>query len=272
MPKKPHKLKDLIINELSLVTRGANQKANIVLFKQHSENNDNIKSEKNLNLNEGLNMSLEKILEEVTKALSPVVAKVEDLSQKVDTLKAAKPEVEPEDKKEDKNSKMKPEKKSEDVAEVDETLAKQAQEVEEMKKSLAETLSDLKKQAEDLQKQADELKLEKQLLAIQKQIETEYPYLPGTQEQKVDLFKRLSEDEFGKSVLKQLSDKNQGLMKTYGHSVPGAAGSEDPQAKLDQLSKAYADEHKVSLAKAEAAVLETNEGRKLYKELVEGNQ
>ena len=65
-------------------------------------------------------------------------------------------------------------------------------------------------------------------------------------------------------ALKSADSAMSGAFRSQGvRGAPPVDGS-GPQAELDRLAKAYADQHGVSLAKANIAVLETAQGSELY--------
>lgn len=128
----------------------------------------------------------------------------------------------------------------------------------------------------ELAKARDELVREKQELAKRaKEIELakradELKHIPGDDATRIAILKSIEsiEDEaVRKAALAALKARDAGVAKAF--EQVGHAGSPEKQSaeqKIEAMAKAYADEHKVSKAKAFTAVLQTAEGRALYAE------
>ena len=115
----------------------------------------------------------------------------------------------------------------------------------------------------------------------EKRAETEIPHLPGTVKQRAAMIKAIDaiEDkddrEAGLAALKAQNEKLSWAFKRRGVSGDGNVinfekgdDASDAQSKLDELAKAYQKEHEgTSFAKAQAKVLETAEGVRLYDEI-----
>lgn len=250
--KVKHYLKNLTVKELSLVDRGANQGAKVVLFKHENTNDDIINSEKSMK--EDLDMKLEDVLNEVKKILDPLAEKVNALEKAsaADPDPVVEPTVEP----------VKEEPK-EVVAPVDENLVKALKTETEIYKI---QLEDLRKEFETVKKASDELKAQREKAEIEKKIEKEFPYLQGTMEQKVELYKSLADNEFGLQVLKSTNDANKKMFRSTGHSNSIVKSADQ---KLEDLAKSLQEKDaSLSLDQAIDKALNTPAGQKLYAESV----
>lgn len=128
----------------------------------------------------------------------------------------------------------------------------------------------------DLAKARDELVREKQELAkSSKEAElakraSELQHLPGDDATRIAILKSIDsieDDAVREAAFTALKARDAGVAKAFeqvGHAGPPEKQS--AEQKIEAMAKAYADEHKVTKAKAFAAVLLTDEGRKLYAE------
>ncbi|NIT99874.1 MAG: hypothetical protein GWN01_02695, partial [Nitrosopumilaceae archaeon] len=133
-------------------------------------------------------------------------------------------------------------------------------------KQMAEMQTQLTKAQED-QKQAFE-KAEFQTLI--NKAEKEYPYIPGTPEEKaktLQAIKALPEDQ-QEVMYQNLKKQNEALAS--GFSSLGSTGmdtEDDPNAKLEKMAQKHAEEKGIDFHKAYNEVIQTDEGRKLNKEI-----
>lgn len=110
-----------------------------------------------------------------------------------------------------------------------------------------------------------------ELAEFTKTAEGLYKALPGEAIEKAkalrDMKKALPEASFkaAEAMLKAGAAAQAELMKATGSGGPAGGVSGDAEAKLDALAKTYAATNKMSFSKAYDAVLETDEGRELYK-------
>ncbi|MCP4393432.1 MAG: hypothetical protein GY804_04075 [Alphaproteobacteria bacterium] len=108
-----------------------------------------------------------------------------------------------------------------------------------------------------------------EMMEFTKTAETLYPNLPGKPEDKGAVLKTMSTMNAGEkatleTMLKSANDANEGLFKEVGST--GDPEIKTSEEKLDALAKKYAEDNKVTFAKAYTAVLDTPEGRKSYNE------
>lgn len=141
----------------------------------------------------------------------------------------------------------------------------------EIKKSVVgeATFTAMKAQQEQITKQADDLAL----VDFTKKATAEVGNLPGTDEEKGKVYKAISgiaDEAVRKSVTEMLKAGSAAIAevtKSKGKSGGDPANdTDDPDEKLEALAKKYASENKVSFAKAYEAVLESDEGRRIYAE------
>lgn len=131
----------------------------------------------------------------------------------------------------------------------------------------------LRKQQERLQeaeKRAADRDASLHTAELQKRAGEEIPNLPGDASVHVELLRAVDKIEDstirGKAaeILKGASNAMKELSKMRGRSSGDSGDQGDPSSKLEALAKRYADENKVTIVKARAAVLKTPEGRELY--------
>lgn len=102
-----------------------------------------------------------------------------------------------------------------------------------------------------------------------KRAETELAHLPGTPAEKAALLKALaSTDEAVRKTAEAILKAGEGAIKGAFSKIGVGKGDVDgsPEAKLNTLAKAKAEKENVSFAKAYSAVLDTEEGQRLYAE------
>lgn len=109
--------------------------------------------------------------------------------------------------------------------------------------------------------------LEKQALAtFEKRAAAEVPHLPGTDTVKANILRKLEGVEGAAEFLKAAENAAKAAFVKSGTGNGGTVEQSTAQ-QLDTLVKAHAAAHKVSVAKATEAVLETPEGAALYKKM-----
>lgn len=272
MSKKKNILRDLLITELSLVDQGANPGAHVVLFKRKDKNNDTIISSSHFDGNlqkEELKMDPEKLIEQlvekVNEAFEPKFDELtKELKSTKDELDSLKKSDEP-----NKDQDIEPSEPEETVSE--EEVIKMDEIPEGVKKYLESIEKKYKSQVEEAtalaKKNREEFEAEKtkrERIELEKRVDREIPNLAGSMDEKVNLLKRIGDDEY---ALKQLHLQNELLgdkMVEKGHSQNAPT---DPEAKLDVLVKQLAEKEGIDEALAYEKVLNTNEGKKLYTEL-----
>lgn len=117
-----------------------------------------------------------------------------------------------------------------------------------------------------LKKQQEIIELGK----FEKMADAEIPHLPGTAAEKAVSLRAITKLEKGVSegitkLLKAGSEALGKLMKSTGKEGKSVENEDDPVAKIDQLAKDVAKKDNISYHTAYAKVLETDEGRALYK-------
>lgn len=264
-------LKDIFLKFVSVVDKGDNPEAKIMLFKSAEEDKEIIKEKggqgkmvktfdeiiKGLPADEAevINGQVKKVQEDLEKAM----VKPADCSQAdwdaadfAGKLKIMAESKVPAVKKEDKsNDDTLIEKADPAVAEI----------IKKLQEKVTQTEGALKKEQEDLKKEREDLKKEK----LVKQVGT-YDKISAPTEELVDLFMKqepedaVKLDAIFKAVNTQLSDGT--VFKTVGQN----AGGEQKTAmeKAEALATVRADEKKISKALAFAEILKENPG--LYDE------
>lgn len=143
---------------------------------------------------------------------------------------------------------------------------------EEFRKSDDPRLVRMAREADEERRVAkrDREKLENERL--EKRAESEMSHLPGDADTKIAVLKAIDsiEDEEVRKGAKAIIDAGDTAIaksfERFGHQRDVTKSDDDPKAKLDELSKQYAEEYKVSHAEAYDAVLKTDQGRALYAE------
>lgn len=274
--KRTTRLKNLQVNEVSFVDRGACGDANILLYKRkdcdtiYSKGSNFIK-----NPTGESPMTLEELQKQLTALTATVTKQGEDLAlvtKERDDLKKAQEEAAAKA----KDGKWPPKKGEEDG----EMAAKKNLTPEELAKKEADDA--IKKQFEDMEKRAveaekvaaDALNIAKaerearELLEYSKRAETEYPNIGGTPEQKGEFLKAIGglSQDMQKFAKEMLTSHNEAIGKSF-HEYGSTRSTEaaGPLEKLNSLAKAYQEAHTdVDYATAYSKVLGTPEGSKLY--------
>ena len=116
-----------------------------------------------------------------------------------------------------------------------------------------------------LKSQADKI----EMAEFTKRAEGEFTHLPGEAVAKAKAIRAVSklgkEDRDAVETMLKAGEKAMAdAMKVIGKD--GGPSGDNAVSKLDALAKSYATEHKVDFTKAYNAVLDTDEGRELYKQ------
>lgn len=259
-----YQLKNLLVKELSLVDRGANQKADVVLFKQdhesggmipmlHTSIKDLLKGEIQTMKPEDLMKAFEEMTSKLEKAfdekLAPVIEKVETL-EKASCGDGEKPKKEKMD---------------------DEEMNKS----EEISKALEAQKAEFTKQFEVLQKQFEDAQAivkaeqeKRETLELTARVEKEFPYVKGTTEEKVALLKSIGDNQSALEILKASNEMAKSLLTEKGHSIPVASSAEDA---IDKIAKAFIEKDAtLTYAEAYDKALSSEEGQKLYQKSLKG--
>lgn len=125
------------------------------------------------------------------------------------------------------------------------------------------TFAILKAQQVEIAKERDA----RETVEFAKRADTEIPALPGESIAKGKALRAIAKlgEEDRKTVEAMLKAGNEAMrsrLKEIGKG--GGDGADTPDQKLEALAKAHAETHKVDFAKAYNAVLESEEGRRLY--------
>lgn len=297
--RKPAKLKNLTVNEISFVDRGANPGANILLYKRKdvTMNSSDPKSslDKRGNLQGDPRMDIQelaKMLGDVGKAvttltdtvtkgqsdLAAVTAKLEALEKagkkpkgecdgdpEMDDAAAAKKKAEQDALEKAKN-------------EIPEPLRKQ---MESMEKALEETkkgLADAKKGQEEALSIAKAEREARELMALEKRAETEFPNVPGDATTKAQLLKQIEAmpDEVKKFALETLKSTNDSVGQSFeekgsSYSPTVAIGKKAALDALDTMAKALFEKRKgeegFTYEKAYAEAIQSPDGQKHYAQI-----
>lgn len=104
---------------------------------------------------------------------------------------------------------------------------------------------------------------------LRKRAETEFEFLPGSVETRIELIKAaesIDDEDARKKALDALKAQNEAMSKafrTYGTSaIP--VDDDSAEGELEKLTKAYAKEHDVTPEVAQTEVLKTARGQELY--------
>lgn len=250
-----HLLKQLELDELSLVDRPANASAKVALFKRDSEEE---------NMEKAYKMS-DAEMEEMDKMSDDLKAKLRGYMDKGYTFPEAKKMMDEDDmKKADEDISLEAELIA--LKEENENLRKELGEVVEKKEEVVETIEvngELVVKAdipEPVLKALEEAKVEKQMIELRKKAEAELPHFDV--EVAMSLLDVIKGDAKVLEALKGADAAFAAAMDEVGEKVVEADMS-DPQSKLDKMVDTYADEHKVNKYAAFDAISKTAEGKAL---------
>ena len=138
----------------------------------------------------------------------------------------------------------------------------------EIRKSSEAAVLSLAKSNDKIRKENDQLRKQRDQDDLEKRAGTDLEYMPGTLKVRASMLKAIDgiedtvEREAAHNSLKAQNESMSDAFKTHGHGGQSDPGS--PQAELDELSKSYAAEHKVSGPVAFSKILETEKGKELY--------
>lgn len=160
-----------------------------------------------------------------------------------------------------------------DIAKGDPVVYKSADGVE-YRKSDGEKVIALAKKADDAEKIAKAEKEARETNDLKKRANESFKNLPGTEDEKAALLKSIeaiSDEKVREAVLKSVKAGDTAISAAFVRKGASNSGADDAQTeasvKLDTLAKKYATDNKISFAKAYDAVIQTEEGRKLYDEV-----
>ena len=248
-------LKQLELDELSLVDRPANASAKVALFKRDSEEE---------NMEKAYKMS-DAEMEEMDKMSDDLKAKLRGYMGKGYTFPEAKKMMDEDDmKKADEDISLEAELM--ELKEENENLRKQLGEVVEKKEEVVETIEvngEMVVKAdipEPVLKALEEAKVEKQMIELRKKAEAELPHFDV--EVAMSLLNVIKGDTKVLEALKGADAAFAAAMDEVGEKSV-EADMTDPQSKLDKMVDAYAEEHKVNKYAAFDAISKTAEGKSL---------
>jgi len=259
-----HLLKQLELDELSLVDRPANASAKVALFKRDSEEE---------NMEKAYKMS-DAEMEEMDKMSDDLKAKLHGYMEKGYTFPEAKKMMDEDDmKKADEDISLEAELIA--LKEENESLRKELGEVVEKKEEVVETIEvngEMVVKAdipEPVLKALEEAKVEKQMIELRKKAEAELPHFDV--EVAMSLLDVIKGDAKVLEALKGADAAFAAAMDEVGEKVVEADMS-DPQSKLDKMVDAYAEEHKVNKYAAFDAISKTAEGKSLIAKTYEKDE
>jgi len=256
-------LKQLELDELSLVDRPANASAKVALFKRDSEEE---------NMEKAYKMS-DAEMEEMDKMSDDLKAKLRGMMDKGYTFPEAKKMMDEDMKKADEEVSLEAELM--ELKEENENLRKQLEEVVEKKEEVVETIEvngELVVKAdipEPVLKALEEAKVEKQMIELRKKAEAELPHFDV--EVAMSLLDVIKGDAKVLEALKGADAAFAAAMDEVGEKSVDADMT-DPQSKLDKMVDAYAEEHKVNKYAAFDAISKTAEGKSLIAKTYEKDE
>lgn len=256
-------LKQLELDELSLVDRPANASAKVALFKRDSEEE---------NMEKAYKMS-DAEMEEMDKMSDDLKAKLRGYMGKGYTFPEAKKMMDEDMKKADEEVSLEAELM--ELKEENENLRKQLGEVVEKKEEVVETIEvngELVVKAdipEPVLKALEEAKVEKQMIELRKKAEAELPHFDV--EVAMSLLDVIKGDAKVLEALKGADAAFAAAMDEVGEKSVDADMT-DPQSKLDKMVDAYAEEHKVNKYAAFDAISKTAEGKSLIAKTYEKDE
>lgn len=258
--------RNLQVDEVSLVDKGANPGAKVVLTKFDNRVNidpNPINGDPPAMTVEELQKALaaqkaevEKTLGEITSVKAELTSVQADLSKAQEAKKMAEDELE---KMKQKDCKKPPE------GELDEDMKKK------LDPAVTKSFEAMQKRLEESEKLHKELADKLELQSLEKQAEQAYPNIPGEPVQKAVLLRTVNSlPEVQKKYMEEvLTSANKALESRF--TAIGNNTSEvlkgDANQQFDALVKNYAKEHGVSEIDANEAVLKTAEGQALYAKL-----
>lgn len=261
--KRKFSLKNLRIEEISGVDRGANPGAHVLFFKRNPKE-------------EPLDMDLK----EITKRLEVLEKSDTDKTAEITKLKADKDALEALAKMSDAEKefhKALPADKQASFLKADTAVRKaqmdEAKKAADDKKSADDKATDVQKALAPLEKQiADQnaeikkLRDEKELSEFEKSFDKELPNFGGTADEKTELLKSLKAmpEEARKTLMGQLKKADDIKGQYFIEKGTSNRGADDPVNKLDSLAKAEQAKSGGTYEAAYNKVLATDEGSKLY--------
>jgi len=256
-------LKQLELDELSLVDRPANASAKVALFKRDSEEE---------NMEKAYKMS-DAEMEEMDKMSDDLKAKLRGMMDKGYTFPEAKKMMDEDMKKADEEVSLEAELL--ELKEENDNLRKQLEEVVEKKEEVVETIEvngEMVVKAdipEPVLKALEEAKVEKQMIELRKKAEAELPHFDV--EVAMSLLDVIKGDAKVLEALKGADAAFAAAMDEVGEKSVDADMT-DPQSKLDKMVDAYAEEHKVNKYAAFDAISKTAEGKSLIAKTYEKDE
>jgi len=256
-------LKQLELDELSLVDRPANASAKVALFKRDSEEE---------NMEKAYKMS-DAEMEEMDKMSDDLKAKLRGYMGKGYTFPEAKKMMDEDMKKADEEVSLEAELM--ELKEENDNLRKQLEEVVEKKEEVVETIEvngEMVVKAdipEPVLKALEEAKVEKQMIELRKRAEAELPHFDV--EVAMSLLDVIKGDAKVLEALKGADAAFAAAMDEVGEKSVDADMT-DPQSKLDKMVDAYAEEHKVNKYAAFDAISKTAEGKSLIAKTYEKDE
>ena len=260
--KNKFSLRNLKIEEISGVDRGANPGAHVLFFKR------NEKEPSDMDLKE-----LTKKFEDLEKAQKDDRATIEKLQAEKDTLAALAKMSDAEktfykDLSEAKQAEFIKADAETRKAQMDDAEAalKKKKADDDSKTDVEKALAPVNKALEEANAKIQKLEDEKALATFEKEFDKDLPNFGGTADEKQDLLKSLKAmpEEARKSVMANLKKADDIKGQYFIEKGTAHRGPDDPVSKLDALAKKRAADKGEDYSVAYAKVLETEEGQKLY--------
>jgi len=262
-PKNRFSLRNLKIEEISGVDRGANPGAHVLFFKRNPKE-------------EPLDMDLK----EITKKLEALEKTSGEQTEEIKKLKADKEALEVLAKMSDAEKefhKALPADKQEAFLKADAAarktqmddaaaLKKKEKENEDSKDAVQKALTPVQKELDETKAALKKLQEKDELADFEKSFDKDLPNFGGTSDEKQELMKSLKAmpEPARKIAMDQLKKADE-IRGTYMVEKGTAhRGADDPVNKLDSLAKAEQAKSGGTFEAAYAKVLETPEGSKLY--------
>lgn len=146
--------------------------------------------------------------------------------------------------------------------------------------ALAKASDQERERGDRLEKELKEARKVNTDAELRKRAESDLKYLPGTVAVKMELLRaaeRIEDKEAREAAVAALKSQNEALRKAFrpvgvSGTPPAMEGSGSAQDQLDELAEKYQKDHpgeKLTINQAMEKVLDTDEGRELYKQSVE---
>lgn len=236
---------NLEVEEVSLVDAGANPEAHIVLYKRGKPDVDKIEGNP-LKKEVDKTVDIKELIKQITEVVSKTVEeKMETVSERLEKVEKSQ-ETKVENREEEKPKEAAVVEKKEETSD----LVKKLQ-------AEIEVLKEMNQESLEKNKEAE----------LKQKLEKEYAFLPGTEDEKLELLKSVGNNTKVLELMKQLNKTREDSTEELGSSVSKDKGTAEVDAdeitkKAQELVKSSKD---MSFEEAYANILESEEGKELYK-------